>query len=252
MYSSFSYRRDSKRLNHKGRIIRTKSDYVVPDVEIVNAQLLNKYKKILQKAGEWPVIPPPDTVTSHDEDFEFTTTVVGNSLVINNLDQLALLMSAYCGSDNHRYCFFPFGLQFNKTGAGQYNANFQFQTGDSANNKLYVVGATSSSTGKSSVVCAWFIYDFTLERYYIWFTGFEGESTATFNVIVDDYDTNAGSAYEVQKIYDNFHPIFAIADISTATIGVNNYSNITCSFVQQPSRTHKIYTSGILDDPSRI
>ena len=254
MYSSFSYRKESKRLNHKGRIIRTKSDYKRPPSGVINQEKLNEYTQILKSQGKWPIIPPPDVPIAHDDTFEFTLTQSGNQYTISNLNSLALLMTAYCATDNHRYCYFPFGIQATKTNnQGPSRACFKFQTGDTSDNCLYLLVENNAATSfVSNTKCIWLVYDSTLDRYYIWFTGEEGSSSVENFSYIDDVNYSDVSYKEVQKITDVMHPIYQINDIYSSLLCLFNYSNFYMTLTQQPSRENKIYTSDAFDDPSRL
>lgn len=261
MYSSYRYRRDSKRLNHKGRILQRKTDYVIPAVDVIDSNLMKKYSKTLSQQG-YTVYPPgtsppeptptPEGYIEHTNSTTFEFTTSSNAYVVNNLGVYASLMSNMCTADGKRYCYKPFGFRYVNGGSpGSQLGYFVFQTGETSNSVLYVTGQNATPNAQSDVVCAWLIYDNELSRFYIWFAGTEDVSTADFSINIDDSDTNVGY-YPICPISENSHPIFQLPNLSAIYMAFVNQTGRTIQYLEQPSHEHKIYTSNLFDDPSLI
>lgn len=260
MYSSYRYRPDSVKLNHRGRVLRRKTDYQVPDVEIIDANLMRKYSNVLTKQGysvyppgTTPPSPTPEGYIEHDNSTQFTFSTSQGKYTISNLNEFASLMTSICASDNKRYAYKPFGFKF--TNAASVTSliwsTFQFQTGATANNSLYCLAKSNQGSVTSDVVCAWFVYDSQLEKYYLWFAGTEDTSLANIPIIIDDSDSMTNN-YELYTISETVHPIFEIPELSTCTIVFGNGTDQSITYLEQPSHSNKLYTSDKLDDPSLI
>lgn len=261
MYSSYRYRPDSVRINHKGRVLRRKTDYSVPDVEVIDANLMRKYSAVLTKQG-YSVIPPgitppepvPEGFIEHDNSTQFSFTDSGNDKIVNNLGAFSTMMAALCVADDKRYCYKPFGLKFvNGEAATSYStyATFKFQLGATSSECLYVIGKGSYNNTESDVICAWFIYDSLTQRSFIWFAGLENTSATDFAIDIDDTDVNAGYN-TVQTVSEVLHPVFQMFDLGNASIVFQNRNYRTIQYIEQSLHSNKVYTSDKLVDPSEI
>lgn len=161
MYSAFSYRRDSKHLNHKGRIIRTKSDYQRPSSTVINQKVLDDYINIIKKFGRWPSTPGP-TPDYYQSDENQSLLVWNHSQFNNTLtngNDILNEMGSKVNASSYRYIYYKIEAHIGSSEIQPNQLVFPLNGSGSSYDSAFVMNDLQAGTGDSEYVNIFIVYD---------------------------------------------------------------------------------------------